>query len=293
MNNSFEFGSFGSLSDLKRQITLLDRAEEREVLVKKDGESIKTDRYKAIWNANKGTLSCIASNKYKLVQHEQVFLPVVDTLLDLGISCEGRIKEYHDGDVACLELRFKEDKYKVQDDSKEGVQMGIRVVSGFNLWTAISFSLFCHRLVCNNGMRMWKVVEGVGAKRNHIGELDMPQMARNFIKKVADYSDVIQDLIELAIKDTFEWKLAEQLFEVMIQREKYKELILAELRKLNKDKITRYDIYNILTSIASNNKLSLRESAEQYLYAKSQEILTSPMKELVVKYQKKPQIVAQ
>lgn len=294
--NKFDFGSFGSLSDLKRHINLLDKAEEREVLIKeKDSkeEPIQTDRYKAIWNKNKGTLSCISSEKYKLVQHEQVFNSVVDALLDLGIKCDGRIKEYHNGDVAVMEIKFSDKSYRVDDDSKEGIQMGIRVVSGYNLWTAIKLELFAYRLVCSNGMRMWKVVEGVGAKRNHIGQIDVSQMARMFIKNVAEHSPRLQELIDEAIKDSFEWDLAKKLFEAMIQRDKYRELILAELRKLDRDTITRYDIYNVLTRICSNEKLSLRESAENYLQQKAQEVLTTEMPILVKRYEKKKKVVAE
>lgn len=282
-----EFGSFGSLADLKRHINLLDIAEEREVLIReKDSkeEPIEADRYKAIWNKNKGKLSCVSSDKYKMVQHNEVFNPIVDALLDVGIKCTGRIREFHEGDVAIMELRFEDPKYKIKDDSKEGVQMGIRITSGYNLWTAIKFELWAFRLICTNGMRLWKVVEGIGTKRNHIGQIDIPQMARMFIKQVAQHSPQLQKLIDEAILDTTEWKIAEKLFEVMIKTDKYRAILMAEIRKLDKDTVTRYDLYNILTRLASDSKRSLRESAEDYLQAKAQEVLTQPLEVLENKY---------
>jgi hypothetical protein len=70
----------------------------------------------------------------------------------------------------------------------------------------------------------------------------------------------------------------------MIKTDKYREILMAEIRKLNKDTVTRYDLYNILTRLASDNKRSLRESAEDYLQAKAQEVLTQPLEVLENKY---------
>jgi hypothetical protein len=206
--------------------------------------------------------------------------------LDLGITCEGNLKQYHEGDVATLELIFRNGDYRVRDDSEDGIAIGIKVTNGFNLWTAVTFQLFAYRSVCQNGMWLGKAIRGVGIKRNHIGELNLPQIARQFIKSVADNNKVVQKLIDDCLKDTTEWKIAKLLFERMIKTEKYRELLLGELKKLGKEKLTRYDLYNLLTRLCSDEKLSIRESAENYLQTKAQEVLTQPIEILVRKYKK-------
>lgn len=279
---------FNSLANLKNGVLVLDKAEERNVLTQKVGEDAsKTDRYKAIWNIQKNHLSTIASRKYKIVQHEQVFNSVIDALLDLGISCEGRLKEFHNGDVASMELIFKDKEYRVKDDSKEGVTLGIRVTNGFNLWNSVQMQLFGFRVVCENGMWLGKAIGQVGCKRNHIGSIDLPQMAREFIKRVVDNNRKLQILIDESLADSFEWRLAEQLLNTMIKTTKYREILLAELQKLGKDRLTRYDLYNLLTRLASDSKMSLRESAEAYLQDTAQKFLVTDMKVLEARYIKK------
>jgi hypothetical protein len=277
------------LADLKRKILGLDTAEEREILVlnKQDQSTSPTERYKAIWNREKNKISTVSSKRYKIIQHKQVFSSVIDILLDLGISCKGKISEYHEGDVAIMELFFTDAKYHIKDDSKEGVCLGIRVSNGYNLWNCISLQLFAYRLVCSNGMMLGKVIGEVGVKRNHIGMIDIPQMARRFIDRIAEKNKQLQMMIDECLEESVEWRVAEQILKVMIKTEKYRNMLLSELQKLGRDRISRYDIYNLITRLASDNKVSLKESAEFYLQGKAQEILRTNTDFLIQRYRKK------
>jgi hypothetical protein len=286
--NKFENG-FNSLVDLKRQVMALDTAEEREILVlnKQDASTNPTERYKAIFNIEKNRISTISSRRYKIIQHKEVCNNVIDILLDLGITCRGKINEYHEGDVVSMELYFTDTKYHIKDDSKEGVYLGIKVSNGYNLWNAVTLQLFAYRLVCSNGMMLGKVVENVSVKRVHIGKIDLPQLIRGFIGRVVEHNHAIKELISDCLQATLEWKIAVELLEGLIKTEKYRNILIAELGKLDRNKITKYDIYNLITRLASDNKVSLRESAVFYLQGKAQEVLKTNTDFLIQRYKKK------
>jgi hypothetical protein len=67
--------------------------------------------------------------------------------------------------------------------------------------------------------------------------------------------------------------MATKLMEAMMANKKYRELILEEMKKLDRSKpVTRWDIYNCVTSCATHGR-QITASANAYLQKKAQEIL--------------------
>lgn len=263
---------FNNLGELQVIANTLDTAQERTILIKNPETTTpnKTERYKAIWNLQKDNLSCIATKRYKIIQHNESITQFVQVMNNLGLSVHGVVRDL--GDKVIVEALF--DNLSIEDGQK-GIMLGVRLVNSYDMSHSFTGELFAYRLICTNGMVLGKAL-GVKFRRVHIGNIDVRKQLRVFIRQSADSSEQLKNLINISMKDSIEWKQAKLLMEELITRKKYRELIITKLKKLNQNELTRWDIYNVLTDIATHGD-EITERLREWLQKQAQTVLTTPL----------------
>lgn len=229
---------------------------------------------KAVWNTDQNAIACVASKDYRIIQHYEVITSLTDTLQTLGIAVKGRVRDY--GNTVAVEVLLK-DKF-INDEQVGGVQVGFRLANSYNKTKGIKGELYACRLVCSNGMRLWTAIAGVQLDQMHMGEFNLSRMIEEFVKNAIQQYDRLQKLVSESIKDTYEWELCCKFIEQAVKRKKWREAILKELALAGAGKkcLSRWDVYNVITSLATHGE-KLTVGAEEYLQGKAQQVLSAPL----------------
>jgi hypothetical protein len=271
MNNFVqkEKRGFSDFTEMMQKTKGLDRAEKKEVLVNNEIQG----KYQAIWNVDKNRLACIASDKYTIVQHDDVMNDVVDTFKEFNLTnVQGGVTNY--GDRVFLDVCFKDKVLK--DDSEEGILIGVRFSNSYDKSATFSCEPFAYRSVCINGMVLGRIFSQIKIRQIHKGMVSHGSIF-DFMKKAIEIYEPLKILVSNAMAESIEWEMAESILKNLIIRKKY----LKELKQMlvNKTKISRWDIYNAITNIATHGQ-KIRASAEVWLQEKAQSILNTSVEEL-------------
>lgn len=259
--------TFDSVSSLQKLGMNLDRAEERIALTQKEGfEAIPTERYKGIWNVDNNALACIAGEGYKIIQHGEVVQQFAEVLGQLGLEGDGQLWDMRDR----VEVKFVFKNLDLVDDGKKGIKLGVRLVNSYNKQNCLTGELYAWRLVCSNGMVLGSAINNIALKRHHSENVDVRKEMREFIKRAIESEHRLKLLVSEAMKDTLEWEYCEKLLEVVVYQKKYREMLQEELQ--GKKKLTRWDLYNAMTNIASHGE-DLSFYVENYLQRQAQKVL--------------------
>jgi hypothetical protein len=258
-----KFENLGELSNIGLTLNI---AQEREVWTKSlAGETTKTEVYKGIWNLNQNHLSCIGTSKYKLIQHNEAIKSVIEVLNNLNLTGTGILRDF--GDKIVLEFLFKD---KTIEDGEEGIHLGFRIINSYDMSYSLFGELFAYRVACSNGMVLGKAIKDVGFRRLHYGEVDVKKIMREFLVQAINSEDKLKMLVSKAMKDTYEWQLAEEILTKLIYIKKYREKIIELLQ--NKANLTRWDVYNAITQTATHGE-ELTEVAKEFLQRQAQKLL--------------------
>jgi hypothetical protein len=265
---------FKDTMELTQQLVGLDRAEQREVMVSTHTPEVKDAKeYLAVWNNDKDHLSCIASSKYRIVQHKDVFENFAKALQKLNINGHGVVA--NQGDKVFVDFMFDNMPSTRIDDLKAGIITGIRLTNSYDLSMGIYGSMIGKRMVCSNGMILSGVI---GTKFHHIHygkEIDMVALMENFVIKVIDSSKDLQIIVNDAMADSIEWNLLQEYMPKFMKQEKHRNAIMEMLEQIKKENnnITRWDVYNCFTNYASHG--SVGEWVTDMLQDKAQKILAN------------------
>ena len=83
---------------------------------------------------------------YDLIQHQDAFIQVIDTLNKAGINMQGRVNDY--GKVAWMDMVFE--NLKIQDPSGSDINLGYSVRSGY-AYHGLNLLPYAVRGICSNG----------------------------------------------------------------------------------------------------------------------------------------------
>jgi len=264
---------FENLTELGTALMQLDRAGEREVFVGNSEDNVLAENHKAIWNEDTHKLACIASKRYNLLQHRESFEEAVDVLKGLNLGVFGTLHNY--GDSVAIEMAFQDNRINIEGDE---LKVGIRLVNSYNLSSCFGGEVFAYRSACSNGMFLGKVLGEAKMRRYHTGTADVRTLVSQFVKDVINGNDKLKTYVNFAMQDSYEWELAHQILEQVIDMKKYRKLLFEELELRHGigTELTRWDIYNALTSIATHG-VDLKASAIDYLQTKAQKVLVTEM----------------
>lgn len=264
------------LSELQRTSLGFDQAVLKPVLI---GEDKKEDlNHFAIWNEDKEKVSAIVSPQYELIQHKVVVSEVVEALKELGLKGDAIVND--GGDIVFIDISFPEAKLYVAKG--EEFYAGIKIINSFNKQSGIQILPHLKRLVCQNGMTMnigWVKEFSV----SHTSKLakEFATIIPTMLKSMIEGNDKFKALVNNCIADTMEWQSLKIVVGALIKTDKHRDKIWDILMKANKEKYSRWDAYNSITSYCSVEKLT--PLVQNALQNKAQILLTTPLIELVPK----------
>lgn len=271
---------FENLGELQNQLRTLDRAEYIDLYKDDDDEfnrqygiKEKLSNYRGIRNINTNTIASIKPNRYQIVQHKDVFEAFIDAATTLNLKCKGELLNYNN--KAYLKVLFPE--LDLIPDDATGINKGLRLVNSYDGTTAIRGEIWGMRLICSNGMKI-PGFEGIVSKA-HVGEINLNKLMGKFIKNAILKSEALSTLINKAMGESFEWELAVTLFENMTKAKKHKNILLELLKKelYSKGRLSRWDIYNIITNYATHgNGELLSKSVEENFHNQAKQLLVTP-----------------
>lgn len=263
---------------------------------------LKTDDFKGIWNNEEKKLAQITSKHYQIVQHKDVARAMIEVLKEKNLNIQGTLGNF--GNQMRLDIVFKGKTGVVKDNSKGGIQLGIRVLNSYNRSTSFRMEMFGYRLICQNGMALGKAMNNISEITFHMGAEKTFDYIKNkverFIDRIIASSVLLQEVINDSISETVEWKNTTKLLEKYLLHKKHRNKICELLgisvievydkakKKRNftyvlddkkNTKMTKYDIYNAITDYASHNKLGL--SVENNIQEVAQKILKTKIENLI------------
>jgi hypothetical protein len=255
----------------------LDTGSEHAISVEGIG---RTNRFKAIVNDASDEVECVASSKYMLVQHRDIFNPFVQAMQNLGMKIDGKLYNY--GGSVSARVFFTD--YEVMPTDGKTIRLGVQMSNSLNLTRSVKMELVAFRLVCSNGMVIGKVVPGCSWSRAHVGRAIVEFEVKKFIEKSIGKSQEFLRLVNESIIDTYEWILVQEIVKKLIVTKKHREPIMKRIETTVNERpdhtVTRWDIYNAVTNYVSVEE-SLTKSAIAYLEKQSQRVLKSSLLPLV------------
>ena len=197
---------------------------------------------------------------YDLVQHQDAFISVVNTLNKAGINMQGRINDF--GKIAWMDMIFE--NLKIEDPTNEkGIELGYSVRSGY-AYHGLNLIPFAVRGICTNGciFNQTPKLQGLMDPINvsHVGDagrrlvIKMQDLLQDTIK----VKGVFLEIFNRANGEFFRFSSEKEL-ELTIASYGISEKQSREMLKrgtIDLDNCSRYELYNCLTEYATWASLS-------------------------------------
>lgn len=246
------------------------------------------DKFKAVVNDFTHEVESIVSDKYLLVNHRQIFEPVVQAMKNLGINVNGKV--IIDGGRIYADVFFDDPRLKIDVDRKVGdiVNFGMRFFNSYDKTSSFGAEIVALRLVCTNGMV--KPIALKSIREVHTGkekELVVKSIKKLFEALILECPN-FADIVSRARQEVWNEKLLKELLTNWKLGEKHVKNILAIAEKV--DELNGWTVYNCITQYVSRN-LQVREKTRESWHKKyANKILTTPVQMLIT--QSKEAIVA-
>jgi len=158
----------------------------------------------------------VVSKGYKIIQHNDVLQAVTEALATKNIQVSGRLDNFRDSFRA--DLIFENQGTPVKDDAT-GLKIGIRVLNSYNKSSSFRLELFAFRMVCQNGMSLGQVMNGIRELTFHTGELKplqkIKEITEGFLIDAINSSEKLQTFVNASMIDSLahtqamdkQWKL--------------------------------------------------------------------------------------
>jgi len=262
-------------------------------------DKVHTDKYIGVFNQNKNSLAQIASNKYSIIQHNEVLKAVTEVLNEHNLNVSGRVDDF--GNKIRADLVFMNDT-PIKDDAT-GVKIGMRVLNSYDRTTSFRLEMYGFRLVCQNGMSFGSVMNNVKEVAFHMGKEYTLQRIKlitsQFIRNAIASSDALQNVINNSIADSVSYQDAMKTLEKCLKQKNHREKICEKLGidvievydkekkkrtftympKDDRTTMSRWDLYNAITDYATHTEFSY--NLEKNLQNSAQEILKKSFEKLL------------
>lgn len=250
---------FKHLGELQNRLIGLDKAAIRTVNIE-DVDNKLSAQYQAIYNTSRNEVIGVKKAGAALIQHATVFNTFIDVVNALGLSSYGSL--FNEGRRVTMTALFKGRNVAVKGDS---IQTGLQITSEFG--RPVGFSVYAYREICANGMLLGKVQKQMVSVQM---ESQLEGSILNCVKRMVEVDNKLGILIENAMKDSIEGKLAMRLLTSMMSNKKHRDEIIIRF-DAEKDK-SRWGLYNAITNYATHGEL-ISTSNEAFLQARAQQLL--------------------
>jgi len=213
-------------------------------------EGIKVPNHRAIVRTDTNKALSVVSDQYKIIKHDEVILPPVETLVGKGFKLtKGHILD--DGAKVVVEMSGVEDI----DINGDAFRERLLLINSYDRSASFQIKFGLFRLICSNGAGIW-TPDSVNSKIKHIGDKAEQFDPKQFLKYLDGREEYIGKYIEVLAK----------MRDYKVDNKPQAEKVLKELqmgKRLTKDVIERwkkedansertlYGIYNAITSMYS------------------------------------------
>jgi hypothetical protein len=265
-----------NLNNLRTKVNEMSHADYRPIQfaepdtpdLQMSDEDRKINRFTAIWNREGGFIESVQSKHYKIIQHEDAFMPIVDVLENTGVTKDCFVKTQEYSGKAYMKLAFPEMKF-TPADGKE-VYLGFVAKNSYNGTSGLWVGGFGMRMCCTNQMVMRNLIQGKSIK--HMGNVE--EVSREigaFVLEIGESIPMIQQTIEDALAQSITpQKATEELLERKFGKKRTEQLIE---RFEAGDEQNRWTLYNVITDYASHEVDKAR--VENRLLSLAENVLTA------------------
>lgn len=259
MNNNFQ-----DVSTAKAQLASLDKAQFKTLHL---GEEIDREDFNnsdnveahpsseaensnlAVVNKRTQNLSSIVSNRYKLVQHEKAFQPLLDAVQKLGLNPDGNIRTFNEGDVATMTIFFEDfDLEESESPDDSGYYFGLFAMNSYDKTAGFQVHPYAVRLKCSNQFSARNALDEVDSiHRKHFGDMDVVELVADWLRELKEKRKEFREVIQDARQDNFE-DIKDVLRNAGFPETKVEEILNHLEVDLEKEIPTRWDLFNAATA---------------------------------------------
>lgn len=248
-----------------------DVAESRPVFTQTAGGTLlKLPEHQAVWNMSKDCLGCIASQEYKIIQHNAVVGSLFQALQNLNINFKHEARQGNN--TLFLDVEFPDTKINVMKG--EEFIAGLRIINSYNKTTGLMILPRLDRCVCSNGMIVSSFLKGYNIRHTQKIAEDFQEIIEKALNEMINSSPKLKAVIENCMEDSVEFVLAEKVLYNLLRTEKHSKAIAERLQLEKKAVVTRWDIYNAITDYVSHGS-QLKPTVEQAIQMKAQKLLST------------------
>jgi len=269
---------FENIAKLEAIVLGMDTAKLEDVQV----AGKNREQFKAVVNQTTQHIEAIVSDRYTLIQHREVFEPVIVAMRNLGVRIQGKVTR--DGGRIYADILFNDDRFKhdVSDDSEKGdiINFGMRFFNSYDKTTSFGAEVFAMRLVCKNGMIRPVNIKSI--REIHSGNKRFVVKAiANLFKSLAEESPKFADVVSRAREEIVTLQMMKELFATWHLGKKHVKVLMQKIRKL--DEKNQWNIYNVLTDYITHN-MEVREATKEKWHKQyANQILHAPIPALIQK----------
>lgn len=261
-----------NLAELKNHALRFDRATFVEPLWGGENKDVEIKGYRAVWNIDKKKTASIVSERYNIVQHQEVVDAVVTAVSNLNLKADCRVRD--NGNSIFVDLTFAEKPMNLKVG--EEFFAGIRIINSYNKTTGIVVAPRLLRKICSNGMVVDKIIKGFNIMHTKKLTEDFQSVVDKLINRMINSVDSFRLIVEDCIGDSIEWELLDKILLNLAGAEKHFKAIKSRLSQ----NPTRWDVYNAFTEYATHSA-QIKPNVEQRLQMTSQKLLVTPLEHLV------------
>ena len=240
---------FNSIKAVKEVVSSLPNAYSAPI----EAEGIKIPNKKAIINEETKRVSSIVSDIYKIVNHQEFFLPILDSLTGQE-KVSLQVRENKDSvamNVILPDLNIK-------DDTDEGISVGFRAMNSYDTSSMFGVQLFFFREYCENGMVISKKIANSYAKHtvNNTLEFKFQDVISDITSQLPTIQSKINQKMELTFSSTDEMReVIEKMFG-KINTDKMNssiptQIFIEAMNEIKGNLPTHWNLYNGITSVIS------------------------------------------
>lgn len=295
-----QYHECNNLQEVQSATSTLDKAKEVPIKIDDGGVIKDVKEWKGIYNISQGKFSAAVISYYNVIQHKEYFDAFAQAMDRLNVKYKMIIKQA--GNRAFADIQFEGRNIKFKKLNEEFVT-GIRLMNGYNGKTGLLVSPMFTRLACLNGMIITRTERSFSVRHHSKMLQEVETFVEKRLNELINKYDDLQAWVSGAMADSKEWTLCCNIIAKMIPIVKHREQVLKNLGidiviktdkakkktfnyiwhddKLKKEKFTRWEVYNAVTSYLSHGK-QITPQMEDWYHRKADKLLLTPLNKMPI-----------
>lgn len=283
-----------SVQEVNMVTEQLDKATLVPISIIDNGVVKNVDNWLGVYNNSQGRMCAAVAPNYNLVQHKEYFNNFATALGRLNIPFKMSFNQSSNKAYADIEFVGRNYKYTTLN---EEFATGLRLTNSYDKTLSLSVGLKFTRLACLNGMVLTRVKNSLHLKHTSKNIKNIEMFIENYLKDSINQSEALKDLVNSSIVDSIEWLNACKIIEHLFKQKIHREAIVNNLgiacieveengkksiqyvwndAKKEKSLLTRWDIYNAITSHITYGQ-HISPLIEEVMHLKAEDILSTPL----------------